>query len=182
MGADPRNLILRPARRDNSAGALADAAGIAEVLNNVIVERRHTALDGHWTAESELAFVQSLGPRSELFVAEAGGRIVGFQVVEPFAAYTSTMDHVAIMGTYVHGEYRGQGIGKRLARASLDFCRAQGFEKIVIYVLVHNETARAYYGSLGFEERGVLRWQTKIDGVYHDEVFMELHLDDGRLA
>lgn len=181
MGAASKDVTVRPARRDDSAGALADAAGIAEVLNNVIAQRRHTALDGHWTAKAELAFLQSLGPRAGLFVAEVAGRIVGFQIVEPFAAYTPTMDHVGLMGTYVHSETRRHGIGRRLARASLAFSNAQGFEKIVIYVLVHNRAAIAYYGSLGFEARGLLRGQTKIDGVYHDEVFMELYLQDGWL-
>jgi len=179
MGADPQNVMVRPALRDDSAGAFADAAGIADVLNNVIAQRRYTALDGHWTAEAELEFLQSLGPRAGLFVAEVAGRIAGFQVVEPFAAYTPTMDHVAVMGTYVHGDFRRHGIGGHLAKASLDFSRAQGFEKIVIYVLVHNRAALAYYRSLGFEDRGLLKGQTKIDGAYHDEVFMELYLQDG---
>ncbi len=41
-----------------------------------------------------------------------------------------------------------------------------------------NELGLAYYRKLGFEEKGVLRRQTKIDGVYHDEVFMELHFEE----
>ena len=176
MGAALQDVTVRPALRDDSAEALADAAGIAEVLNNVIAQRRYTALDGHWTAEAELAFLQSLGPRAGLFVAEIAGRIEGFQVVEPFATYTPTMDHVCLMGTYVHSNARRHGIGRRLARASLAFSRTQGFEKIVIYVLVHNRAAIAYYRSLGFEQRGILRGQTKVDGAYYDEVFMELYL------
>jgi L-amino acid N-acyltransferase YncA len=164
-------LIVRPVRRDS----LEDAAGIAEVLNSVIAEKRFTALAGHWTPEAELAFVQSLGPRSEIFVAEAGGRVVGFQVVEPFVTYTPTMAHVAHMGTYVRPGCREQGIGRRLAAATLAFARAQGYEKVVIYVLAGNEKGLAYYDALGFRRLGVLARQTKIDGVYHDELFMELH-------
>jgi L-amino acid N-acyltransferase YncA len=166
--------VVRPVRRDD----LEDAAGIADVLNNVIAEGRYTALTGHWTAEAELAFLQSLGTRSELFVAEVAGRIVGFQVIEPFAAYASAMDHVAILGTYVCAEFRGRGIGQRLAAATLAFAQEQGFEKAVIYVLAHNEGGLAFYRGLGFVEKGVLARQTRIDGVYHDEVFMELHFGE----
>jgi L-amino acid N-acyltransferase YncA len=187
MGADLRDVIIRPVRRDDSAGAVADAAGVAEVLNNVIAQKRYTALAGYWTAEAELAFLKSLGPRAEMFVAEVAAhdanrkarRIAGFQVVEPFASYTPTMDHVALMGTYIHADFRRQGIGSRLAKASFGFARAHGYEKAVIYVLAHNEAALAYYRSLGFEQRGVLRDQTKIDGVPYDEVFMEVRLRDG---
>ncbi len=169
------HVTVRPVRRDD----LDDAAGIAAVLNGVIAEGRYTALTGHWTAEDELAFLQSLRPRSEIFVAEVAGRIAGFQVIEPFVTYTSTMDHVCHVGTYVLAEYRGQGIGQRLAEATLAFAREQGYEKSVIYVLAHNEGGLAYYRSLGFEARGVLERQTQIDGVYYDEVFMEMHLGEG---
>jgi L-amino acid N-acyltransferase YncA len=162
-------------RRDD----LQDAAGVARVLNSVIAERRYTALAGHWTPEAERAFLQSLGSRSQIFVAEAGGQIVGFQVIEPFVAYTSTMDHVAHLGTYVLRDWRGQGVGRRLAEVTLAFARTQGYEKAVIYVLAHNEGGLAYYGGLGFEGRGTLVGQTKIDGVYYDEVVMEMHWGGG---
>ncbi|MGD8625271.1 MAG: GNAT family N-acetyltransferase [Anaerolineae bacterium] len=174
MGGTGSRVTVRPVRRDD----LADAAGVAGVLNGVIAEGRYTALAGDWTAEAEMAFLQGLGPRSEVFVAEVDGRIAGFQVIEPFVRYTPTMDHVAHMGTYVLAEYRGRGLGRRLAGATLAYARAQGYEKFVIYVLTHNEGGLGYYGSLGFEARGTLRRQVRIDGVYYDEVFMEMHLGD----
>jgi L-amino acid N-acyltransferase YncA len=173
-------VTVRPVRRDD----LEDAAGVAAVLNSVVAEGRFTALAGHWTPEAELAFLQSMGPRSQVFVAEIGdlgaARIVGFQVIEPFVAYTSTMDHVAHLGTYVLPDYRGQGIGRQLAEVTLAFARSQGYEKAVVYVLAHNEGGLAYYGSLGFEQRGTLIGQTKIDGVYCDEVVMEMHWGERR--
>ena len=165
-------VTIRPVRRDD----LQDAAGVADVLNSVIAEGCYTALTGHWTPEAEQAFLRTLGPRSELFVAEVAGRIVAFQVIEPFVTYTSTMDHVAHMGTYVHAGFRRGSIGHKLAEATLAFAREHGYEKSVIYVLAGNQAGLAYYRSLGFEDKGVLTRQTKINGVYHDEVFMELHL------
>ena len=184
---------IRPVRRDD----IGDAAGVAAVLNSIIAEGGYTALAGHWAPEEELAFLQSLGPRSELFVAvqvqdrpfgfaqdkprvaaeqlhRVGEGIVGFQVIEPFVTYTSTMDHVCQLGTYVHADFRGRRIGWRLARATLEYARSKGYEKSVVYVLACNKTALAYYEEMGFEERGTLTRQTKIDGVYYDEVFLEL--------
>ena len=174
MASDPDDLRVRPARRDQ----LEDAAGLARVLNGVIAEGRFTALAGHWTPEAEQAFLKSLGPRSEVFVAEVEGQIVGFQVVEPFVSYTTTMDHVAHFGTYVEARYRGRGIGRRLAEVTLAFARNCGYEKSVIYVLSDNQSGIDFYRSLGFVEKGVLTRQTKIDGVYYDEVFMELHFEE----
>ena len=167
-------VVVRRVRRDD----IQDAAGVADVLNSVIAEGGYTALTGHWTPEAEQAFLQSLRPRSEVFVAEVAGRIVGFQVIEPFVTYTSTMNHVAHFGTYMRADLRGCGIGRKLADATLAFAREHGYEKSVIYVMAGNEMGLAYYRRLGFEEKGVLCRQTKIDGVYHDEVFMELHFEE----
>jgi dephospho-CoA kinase len=177
-GTPPGQASIRPARRDD----MEDAAGVAAVLNSVIAEKRYTAMSGHWTPEAERAYFLSLGPRCEVFVAEIAGRIVGFQSIEPFVAYTSTMDHVCHFGTFVHADFRGCGIGQALAQATLAFARAHGYEKAVVYVLSHNQGGLAFYRGLGFEERGVLARQTKIDGVYHDEVFMELHFADNLTA
>ena len=174
QGPPETEVLIRRVRRDN----LQDAAGVAEVLNSVIAEGRYTALTGHWTAEAEQAFLQSLRPRSEVFVAETAGHIVGFQVIEPFVSYTSTMAHVAHMGTYVRADHRERGIGRKLAEATLAFAREQGYEKVVIYVMAGNELGLTYYRTLGFGERGVLHRQTKIEGIYHDEVFMELHFEE----
>ncbi len=167
-----RVVTIRPVRRDS----LADAAGVADVLNAVIAEGRCTVITGHWTPEAEMAFIQGLGPRSEMFVAEVDGQIGGFQVVEPFAAYSTALDHVAILGTYVQAAFRRCGLGRRLAAATLAFATAHGYEKAVIYVLAGNEAGLAYYRRLGFEERGTLTHQARLGSVYHDEVVLEMHL------
>jgi ribosomal protein S18 acetylase RimI-like enzyme len=178
--ASPEQLIVRPVRRDD----LAEAAQVAEVLNSVIVEGQYTAMAGHWTPEAEQAYFQSLGLRSEVMVAVVSPaddpgeeRIVGFQSLEPFVKYTTTMDHVCHVGTFVHADFRGRGIGRRLAEATLALARAEGYLKCVVYVLAHNEGGLGFYRSLGFEVRGSLLRQTKLGDRYCDEVFMELHFD-----
>ena len=174
MESDLEEVIIRPVRRDD----IQDAAGVAAVLNSVIAEGSYTALAGYFSPEDEQAFLQSLGPRSELFVAEHGDQIVGFQVIEPLVAYTPTMDHVCQFATYVQAGLRGQGVGQRLAQATQAFARVNGYEKAVVYVLASNQAGLAYYRGLGFETRGVLTRQTKIEGRYHDEVFLEFHFQD----
>lgn len=73
-------------------------------------------------------------------------------------------------------EWRRRGIGRRLAAHTLEFARASGYEKIVIYVRADNTGAQAFYRSLGFVLKGVLERHVKIDGQYEDEFFMELLL------
>jgi GNAT superfamily N-acetyltransferase len=150
---------------------------VLEVLNSVVRERKHSAFDRILTVEEERQFIASLGERSGLFVAELDGRIVGFQTIEPFAAYTPAMDHVGIMGTFVHADFRDQGIGHQLAEASFKFAQEKGYEKAVIYVRASNRTAQAFYWKLGFVPKGMLEKQVKIDGEYDGEVFMEMFLE-----
>jgi ribosomal protein S18 acetylase RimI-like enzyme len=156
---------------------LDDAEGVLEVLNSVVQEQEYSSFDRLLTLEEERHFIASLGERSSLLVAEFEGRIVGFQSIEPFATYTSAMDHVGVMGTFVHADFRGQGVGSQLAEASFKFAQEKGYEKAVIYVRSSNEVAQRFYQKLGFVPKGTLEKQVKIDGEYDDVVFMEMFLE-----
>ena len=89
---------------------------------------------------------------------------------------TPSFDHIGVMGAFVLPEWRRKGIGRRLAEHTLDFARANGYEKIVIYVRAGNTRAQAFYRSLGFIPKGILERQVKIDGRYEGEIFMERFL------
>ena len=157
--------------------ALDDAKGVLEVLNSVVREQKYSSFDRILTVEEERQFIASLGERSGFFVAELDGRILGFQTIEPFATHTSAMDHVGIIGTFVHADFRGQGIGRQLAKASFKFAREKGYEKAVIYVRASNRAAQKFYWELGFVPKGTLEKQVKIGEEYDDEVFMEMFLE-----
>ncbi len=164
------NLKIRPVTPD-------DAEGVLEVLNAVVRERKYSAFDRILTVEEERQFLASLGERSGFFVAELDGRIIGFQSIEPFAPYTPAMDHVGLMGTFVHADFRGQGIGRQLAEATFKFAQEKGYEKAVVYVRATNQAAQEFYQKLGFVPKGTLEKQVKIDGEYDDEIFMEMFLE-----
>lgn len=150
-----------------------DAASVAEVLNSVIAERRYSALDTPFSVEEERSFIASLSTRKAMFLAELNGQIVGVQTIDAYAKYTSSMQHVGIMGTFVLRDYRGKGIGHALVERTFSFARECGYEKILIYVRASNEGALRFYKGLGFEEIGKASKQVKIDGEYDDEIFLE---------
>jgi ribosomal protein S18 acetylase RimI-like enzyme len=104
------------------------------------------------------------------------GDVVGFMSLDLWARYTDSFDHVGVMGTIILPPWRRRGIGRRLAEHTLDFARAKGYEKIIIYVRAGNTGAQAFYRSLGFVPKGILERQVKMDGRYEDEVFMERFL------
>lgn len=155
-----------------------DAKAVATVMNAVILEGRWTALTNPFTEAEEHAFICGLGARSAMFVAEVEAKLIGVQVIEPdgLAAYTDSMRHVGTVGTWIHVDFRGYQIGERLAAASFAFARDNGYEKLSIQVLAHNERALRFYGKLGFEEIGVARKHVKLDGYFYDAVYLEKFL------
>jgi ribosomal protein S18 acetylase RimI-like enzyme len=153
-----------------------DAEFISAIWEVVCAERVYTAVNHPFTPQQERDYIASLSGREGVFLAKVDNRVVGFQSLDLWAKYTDSFDHVGVMGTIILPAWRRQGIGYRLAGHVLDFARANGYEKIVVYVRAGNAGAQAFYRSLGFVPKGVLARQVKIDGQYEDEVFMELFL------
>jgi L-amino acid N-acyltransferase YncA len=157
-------------------GTAADGAAVARVQNAIVSEGRFTALDHPVTEDSESAWIAAFGPRSALFVAEAGGVVVGFQTLEPFQPFLRSMDHVGVAGTQVDRAHRGRGVGRALWRETSAFGLGQGYEKVVVQVRAGNDRALRFYRGVGFADVGVARRQVRIDGAYEDEVFLEAFL------
>ncbi len=156
---------------------LADAEGIAAVLNAVVCEGGRTIVGRTFTPAQERAFLRRLPPRMRLTVAQIGNVIAGFQGIEPYATYTHTMDHVASLGTFVLASVRGRGVGRSMSQATFAYARQTGFTKLVISVRADNPDAQAFYATLGFQPCGRLTRQAYVDGRYVDELLYELFLD-----
>ncbi len=153
-----------------------DAQAISAIWEIICAERTYTAVSRPFTPQQEREYIDSLSEREGIFVSIVAERVIGFQSLDLWAREVDSFDHVGLMGTFVLPEWQRQGVARRLAKHTLDFARAHGYEKIVIYVRAGNTNAQAFYDSLGFVAKGVLARHVKIDGQYEDEVFMELFL------
>ena len=153
-----------------------DGETISAVWETVCAERVYTAVNQPFTPQQAWEYIGSLSDREGVFLAEVEGQVIGLQSLDLWAKYTDSFDHVGVMGTIILPAWRREGIGHQLAEHTLDFARANGYEKIVIYVRGGNARGQSFYRSLGFVPQGMLARQVKIDGRYDDEVFMELFL------
>jgi GNAT superfamily N-acetyltransferase len=153
-----------------------DASAISAIWEAIVAERDHSAVDRAFPPEEEQAYIESLSPREGIFVAEVGGRAVGFQSLDLWVRHTSSMDHVGQLGTFVLKEWRGRGIGRRLAEHTLAFARENRYEKLVIWVMGKNAGAQRFYKGIRFVETGRLSRQVRIAGEYDDEILMERFL------
>ena len=161
--------LIRPATPD-------DAAAIAAVMQIIVSERVHSAIDRAWSADEEGAYLRSLSSREVVHVVTDGALgIVGLQVLDRWSTMDS-MAHVGQVGTFILPNHRRRGLGQVLWGATVVFARAAGYRKLVIQVRATNAPAQAFYARLGFQECGRLIGQVLIDGVEEDEVLMEMSL------
>ena len=105
--------------------------------------------------------------------------LVGFQNLQPVAAYTRALNHVGDLGTYVDLRRRRQGIAKQLFRATFERARAKGYEKIFTFVRSDNPAALQTYLHHGFHVVGMAKRHAKVNGQYVDEILIEKFLTVG---
>ena len=156
----------------------ADAAGIARILNQVIMDGRHSLLDTPLSDEDERAYIQDLPSRGFIHVAEPpGGEIAALQTIEPYASFaTRAFDHVATMGTWVHASRRRGGLGRRLCAASFALARVHGFVKVFTDIRADNAESVAFHRAMGFQVVGTASRLARLGGRYVDVVFVERDL------
>jgi RimJ/RimL family protein N-acetyltransferase len=163
-------VVIRPLRPD-------DADAFIALFESI-------AAEGRWIgAEAPLPEKRKRRIRADaldspageaMFVAEAdGGELVGWA--------WSGLDGGgrADLAMGVAEAWRGEGLGRRLAEATIDWARAEGVHKINLEVWPHNGPARRLYEKLGFAVEGRRRrhWR-RANGELWDAVVMGLVLDE----
>ena len=115
----------------------------------------------------------------ELFLVARVRRMpVGFLVLE--AGPLARMRHCLKLELMVAQAARGQGIGKRLLAAAVEWARAtSSVEKVGLNVFADNEKAVQLYRSFGFTEEGRRHREYRLeDGRYRDDLLMQLWVGD----
>ena len=108
----------------------------------------------------------------QFFALDGGDQVVGWCDINRH--HTEGYRHSGVLGMGLLPEYRGRGIGARLAVASINAARMNGIERIQLTVFASNQNAIALYRKLGFVEEGVRRRARLLDGRYDDNMEMAL--------
>ena len=100
-----------------------------------------------WTARS----IEETYNQSQAFIvtAELNDKLAGYCIVY-FA-----LDEGEIARIAVDNGLRRQGVGRKLLEQVEIICKEKGITRLMLDVRESNESARAFYKSLGFEEDGV---------------------------
>ncbi len=79
-------------------------------------------------------------------VAEIGEKIVGHCSIVP-----SEDGKVVDLSIFVHQDYQDRGIGQRMLKKMIEYCKSAGFEGITLITERTNKRAIHVYKKLGFE-------------------------------
>lgn len=93
-------------------------------------------------------FIENFDARRErCWIAESGGRRLGAVLV---VKQSPTVAKLRLL--ILEPRARGLGLGRRLVRACVDFARAAGYRKLVLWTQSELTAARATYEKLGFRK------------------------------
>lgn len=92
-------------------------------------------------------------PQGRLFLASVSGEIAGCAALRKSDGYTGEMKRL-----YVRLGFRGQGVGRGLARAVIDAARAISYRRVRLDTLPEMQKAQELYRSLGFREIPAYRY------------------------
>lgn len=84
-------------------------------------------------------------PRGTLLLAQANGEAAACVGVRPLDEERCEMKRL-----YVRGQYRGTGLGRRLAERAITFAREAGYRSMLLDTLPQMERATHLYRELGF--------------------------------
>ena len=98
------------------------------------------------------SFRRTLGRFSNVFLAEVGGKPVGFILcrIKRLAPYMGGVMVGEISDVWVDSSARRRGIAAQLCRQGIDWLRSQDVHSIEVQVLMGNEASQKLFESLGF--------------------------------
>ena len=158
------------------AGEPRDAAALARIYSEGIEDRQAT-FETRPREASDLA--DWFTDDRPIVVVEDGGEVVAFAASGAYRPQRRAYDGVREFMVYVKRDHRGHGAGRAALAGLIAESERRGHWKLVSRVFPENEASRALCRSLGFREVGVYHRHGRIDGVWKDNVIVELLLGEG---
>jgi GNAT superfamily N-acetyltransferase len=118
------------------------------------------------------------GWASPAWVAERGGRIVGYLSTGPPRDEDVPLPAAEIYAIYILPASWRSGVGRALLATAVTEWRSRGAERLVLWVLEENVRARTFYEALGWAADGGQQ-QIDLGGTATTEVRYRLELIDG---
>lgn len=128
-----------------------DLVAMTEIYNMAIRSRRCT---GHMiefdASEREEWFSEHSCEKYPIYVAEMGGKVIGYVHISPYIKRQAFNGAVEIT-YYLDFSYRGRGVGTALCDFMLRKCRRLGYDAVIGTLLEINKESIGLLEKFGFE-------------------------------
>jgi phosphinothricin acetyltransferase len=151
-----------------------DLAALTEIYNHYVIHTTITFDLDPFTVEGRQDWFDAhvIDPRHRLFVAEEGGRVVGYASTSRFrqkAAYDTTVE----ASVYCSPTAVGRGIGRALYQTLFESVAGEDINRIVAGVTLPNDASIALHRRFGFEPVGTFSANGRKFGRYWDVAWFE---------
>lgn len=137
------------------AGA-SDIPAITAIYNHAILHGTATFDIDEKSEEDRLAWLQARDERYPVYVAEASGRVVGWAALSRFSERRA-YDVSAESGLYIHPDFQGRGLGRRLNALLITRARELGFHTLIARIAEGSDASRHLCETTGYEYIGRMR-------------------------
>jgi ribosomal protein S18 acetylase RimI-like enzyme len=96
-----------------------------------------------------------------IWVAEVGGRVVGFADTGPSRDADAAPDTAELSTLYLDPPVVGTGVGRALLRHAMEDLQQRGYRVAVLWVLESNVRARRFYEIAGWRSDGTTKTQAR---------------------
>ncbi|MDZ5253668.1 GNAT family protein [Clostridium sp. LIBA-8841] len=170
---DGKNLILRKPLED-------DAENIIKYLNTVGGESNNLLFgkgEFHFTVEQEKAYIEEINQSSNslMLLGTINDEIVSISQIS--TSNRKRICHNSEIAISVRKDYWNIGVGSAVMEELIRFAKdKKSIKTISLGVRESNNNAIKLYEKYGFKKIGVHENYFNIDGVYYDEILMDLSL------
>jgi ribosomal protein S18 acetylase RimI-like enzyme len=135
---------------------VSDAASYRECLDSVARERRYLAQVEALPLDRIKEFVaNTVATDAAQYVAVEDGRVVGW--CDAFGHWAYALQHVGSLGMGVHRNYRHQGLGTKLIKATLEHAMHKGIYRVTLEARSDNINAIRLYERIGFRHEALVK-------------------------
>jgi len=158
-----QNIIIRPATPD-------DLAAINAIFNYYVAHSTCVWRTQPCSDAERKTWYQEHGPSMPVFVAEQGGRVVGWASLGSFRdAYTAA--GMLEDSIYVHHDFHRQRIGSQLLQALIEAARHLGLRSLLANISADQTPSLRLHEKFGFQKVAPLqdagqKFHQRFDAIY----------------
>ena len=133
-----------------------DQPSILEIYNDAVLHLTATFDEEPRSIEKQMEWFRKHGKRHPVLVSEENGVITGWASLSPWSdrcAYDSTVE----ISVYIHKEYRGKGLGRKLLEAVIEEGKKADNHTVIARITTENEISIRLHEKLGFKSIGTMK-------------------------